>query len=235
MTRPTFHTALVTSSELLTQPWLSDLTRMVNASYMVNYTNVIKFSPKKKRLQTDSTLAEELGEGGFTVVAFISNGPDQPDEVIGTASMKKWKDDGEWKPHDEPMSTTDRVDQDLNQILQKHVCLGDYELSTVALPPDPRIRGKGIAGHLVRLCEEEILRRQRASEKTSQSPVRIMIRTVKENNSAYWMKQGFTAVGSRTCPEGFWDAAEPFTMWAMIRELSPKSESESKQKDILEV
>jgi hypothetical protein len=200
---------------------------MVNASYMVNHTNVIKFSTTKKRLQTDSTLAEELGEGGFTVVAFVSNGPDQPDEVIGTASMKKWQDDGQWRPHDEPTSTAERVDQDLNQILQKHACLGDYELSTVALPPDPRIRGKGIAGHLVHLCEEEILRRQRASEKTSQSPVRIMIRTVKENNSTYWTKQGFTAVGSRTCPKGFWDTTEPFTMWAMIRELSPRSESES--------
>jgi hypothetical protein len=47
-----------------------------------------------------------------------------------------------------------------------------------------------------------------------------MIRITKEDSGAYWLKQGFTVVGSQRCPKGHWDSLEEFTMWAMVRELS---------------
>ncbi|KAJ5382370.1 hypothetical protein N7517_000281 [Penicillium concentricum] len=217
-----FHVKLYASSDLLNQPWISDLTYMVNASYRVSHTTKIKFASTKTRLQSDSALSEELGEHAFTAVALVGDGKDQKIEVIGTASMKKWKDDGLWTPttkdgqEHEDTSNNGCVDQ----ILHRRACPGDYELAVVALPPDPQYRGKGIAGHLVKACEEEILRRHQANGKDVSSPVRIMIRVTKEDTGAYWLKQGFTVVGSQLCPKGFWNSLEEFTMWAMMRELS---------------
>lgn len=192
---------------------------MINASYRVSHTGKVKFVSTSDRLRTDSQLFEELGDGGFTVVAFASNGLDQPVEVIGTASMKKWTDDGLWKPYDEHEANgDDPVQGVVKDVDQMCPCPGDYELAVVAVPPDPQYRGKGIATHLVKVCDEEILRRQKVK-----SPVRVMIRTAKENAGTYWLKQGFTTVASRRCPIGFWGAVEEFTMWAMSKELSPSS------------
>ncbi|KAJ5391826.1 hypothetical protein N7509_007316 [Penicillium cosmopolitanum] len=219
---PTIQTALFTSAELRKQPWLSDLTRMINASYLVMHTEKIQFSQDKIRLLSDSKLTEELGPNGFTAVAFASSGPDSL-EVVGTASMKPWKDDGLWESHDyddfSDESSEEVVNDKVDQIFQKHACPGDYELAVVAIPPDARFRGKGMAGRLVNVCEDELLRRRSESGKGS-VPARIMIRVAKENSGDYWLKQGFKVVGSQKCPKGFWDAAEEFTMWAMVRELS---------------
>ncbi|KAJ5082391.1 hypothetical protein N7532_011434 [Penicillium argentinense] len=221
---PTIHIALFTSTELLTQPWLSDLTRMINASYLVMHTDKTRFSEDKIRLRSDSCLTEELGPDGFTAVAFASGEPDSPAEVVGTASMKLWKDDGLWRPHDDDFSddsTEELVNDQVEEIFRGHACPGDYELTVVAIPPNPRFRGKGIAGRLIRVCEEELIRRRKLSGKDD-TPARIMIRVAKENSGEYWLKQGFVTVGSQRCPEGFWDSAEAFTMWAMIRELGTK-------------
>lgn len=84
---PTIQTALFTSAELLSQPWISGLTQMVNASYLVMDKEKIKFSENKIRLRSDSELTEELGPNGFTAVAFVSSEPGCL-EIVGTASMK---------------------------------------------------------------------------------------------------------------------------------------------------
>lgn len=222
---PGIHTELFTSTELLSQPWLPDLARMINASYTVSHTNKVKFVDNKLRLQTDNQLSEELGADGFTAVAFASSDTGKKPQVIGTASMKPWKDDGLWNPsHDDDASqepTTKNPNSKTEPFVQDHACPGDYELAVVALPPDPRYRGKGIAGRLVKACEDEILR-LRGHQPGRERPVRIMIRTPKENTGDYWLKQGFKTVGSRKCPKGFWDSLEEFTMWAMVRELHPQ-------------
>lgn len=222
---PKIHTELFTSTELLSQPWLPDLARMINASYVVSHTNKIKYVDNKLRLQSDSQLSEELGADGFTAVAFASSGTDEKPQVIGTASMKLWKDDGLWNPIDDDDAsqepTREKLNSETEPIVQDYACPGDYELAVVALPPDPRYRGKGIAGRLVKACEVEILR-LRGHKVDRERPVRIMIRVSKENAGDYWLKQGFKTVGSRKCPKGFWDSLEEFTMWAMIRELHPQ-------------
>ncbi|CAG8136067.1 unnamed protein product [Penicillium nalgiovense] len=222
-----FHIKVYASSDLLNQPWISDLTHMVNASYRVTLTVKIKFTTTRTRLHADPDLPKELGADGFTAVALVGDGKDQKIEVIGTASMKKWKDDGLWMPttrdgHDtHPIGNEDAANNgSVDQMLGRHVCPGDYELAVVALPPDPKYRGRGIAGHLVKACEEEILRRHQLNGKDLSSPLRIMIRVAKEDTGSYWLKQGFTVVGSQKCPAGFWGSLEEFTMWAMMRELS---------------
>lgn len=219
---PDLHTDLFASPELLTQPWLPDLTRMINESYLVSPTDKIEFRDDKLRLRSNDQLSRELGPEGFTAVAFTIDGVDEKPTIVGTASMKKWKDDGLWQPwiHNEPKLIEEKCNGQVDHILGKDVCPGDYELAVVAIPPNPQYRGKGIASKLVKLCEEEVLRQHEGHGDSS--PIRIMIRVVKENAGDYWQRQGFTAIASQRCPKGFWDAAEEFTMWAMIRELSPR-------------
>ncbi|KAJ5126831.1 hypothetical protein N7448_007610 [Penicillium atrosanguineum] len=213
---PAFHIELFTSTELLAQPWLRDLTRMINDSYLVSHTDIVQFDAGKIRLKTDTRLSEELGSDGFTAVAFENS------EVIGTASMKPWKDDGLWKPFDH--FATDDVEEQINdkidQTLNENALPGDYELALVALPPGPRFRGRGIAGRLVKACEEEVLRRRKATEDSGS--VGIMIRVVKENVGNYWLKQGFTPIGKQPGPEA-WEASMPFTMWAMVKYLQSET------------
>lgn len=193
---------------------------MINTSYLVSHTNNIKFSKDKLRLRADEALPNELGKDGFTVVAFASNDSDPNFKVVGTASIKKWEDDGLWKPYNHVTadyweeSVNDRVDQNP----ETYACPGDYELVIVAIPPSPQFRGKGIAGRLVKACEEEILRRQKLKEDDISS-LRIMVRVAKGSADEYWLKRGFTPVGFQECPKGFWDVEAEFTMWAMFREI----------------
>ncbi|KAJ6181044.1 Acyl-CoA N-acyltransferase [Penicillium mononematosum] len=219
-----FHIKVYASSDLLNQPWISDLTHMVNASYRVSHTVKIKFTTTKTRLHADSDLPKELGADGFTAVALVGDGKRQKIEVIGTASMKKWKDDGLWMPTTKHGHDTNSVENEdaanngsVDQMLHRHAhaCPGKLRASCY-----PKYRGRGIAGHLVTACEEQILRRHQANGKDLSSPLRIMIRVAKEDTGAYWLKQGFTVVGSQKCPAGFWGSLEEFTMWAMMRELS---------------
>lgn len=135
-------------------------------------------------------------------------------EVVGTASMKKWKDDGLWKPIPEQ----DGSESDEDQIAQ-HPCIGDYELAVVAIRPG-RFRGTGLPGLLVKRCYDEVMSRERAGGRGLESPIKIMIRTSMETNGQYWLRQKFTPVGSRSCPIGFWGAVSEFTMWAMLYELT---------------
>ncbi|KAJ5676816.1 uncharacterized protein N7477_002449 [Penicillium maclennaniae] len=213
---PASHIELFTATELLAQQWLRDLTRMINDSYLVSHTEQIQFDAGKIRLKTDSRLSEELGRDGFTAVAFENS------EVIGTASMKPWKDDGLWKPldHFAVNEAGDQINDKIDETLNEIALPGDYELALVALPPGPRFRGKGIARKLVKVCEEEVLRRRKATGNSGSAV--IMIRVVQENSGSYWLKQGFIPVGKQPGPEA-WEASMPFTMWAMVKYLQSES------------
>ncbi|KAF7717476.1 Uncharacterized protein PECH_004720 [Penicillium ucsense] len=231
---PDIFIELFTSQDLLAQPWLSELTKMINASYLVGHTDRIKYLDNKLRLGSDSDLSSELGVSGFTAVAFARDQAGEKAEVIGTASMKPWKNDELWLRGEREIGgedgnkNEDRIQDEIDgeqadtatakHVLLESICPGDYELAVVALPPDNRYRGKGIAGRLVKACEDELLRR-RSQEGDQSQLIRVMIRVLKENAGVYWLKQGFKVVGSQRRPAGFWDALEPFTLWAMVREL----------------
>ncbi|EPS25279.1 hypothetical protein POX_c03682 [Penicillium oxalicum] len=109
---------------------------------------------------------------GFTAVAFTRGQEDGKVQVIGTASMKPWKCDGLWSPDEDESEDQGRnniQEPDVNQKGGEHksddepprqfTCPGDWELAVVALPPDICYRGKGIAGRVVKACEDEVLRR----------------------------------------------------------------------------
>ncbi|RMJ26789.1 hypothetical protein PHISP_02331 [Aspergillus sp. HF37] len=217
-----FETRIFSTAELLRQPWLRALTQVINEGFGA-MAGPVKVAA---RLRSDTQLAEELNEGdGFTAVAYTAKSDgrfpdDQEIEVIGTASVKNWLDEGGW--HRYPYEHAAGSEPwDANGSGQKGPCDGDYEFALVTVRPGEKYRKRGIADHLTGVCEQEILRRLSLKGESRNQPIRMMVKIVKENNAPYWSRKGFTPVAQKTSPKGTWDSLTEFTMWAMVRELSP--------------
>lgn len=212
-----FETKIFSTPELLRQPWLPELVQVINDGFGTN-GGPVEFS---KRLHSVAQLREELDESGFTVVAYAAKSDKQSsdsgeNEVIGTASVKKWRNDGEWQQY-----VRDHVESgDTNGSGWQDPCDGNYEIALLTVLPGEKYRKRGIADRLVRVCEQEALRRLPLQGENSRKPVRAMIKVVSELNGPYWLKKGFTLVGQKTCPKGTWDSVREFTLWAMFRESS---------------
>lgn len=216
-----FGTKIVSSSELPSQPWLSSLTQAINEGY-ASHGGALRFA---QRLDSDTQLSDELGENGFTVVAYTT-ASDEPSsdgqdvEVIGTASVKDWLDDHQWEKYTHEnvgCSVPGRNEDGKSQ----HPCDGDYEIAVVAVRPGEKYRKRGIADHIVKVCEQEILRRLPLREGGNVPPLRTMVRVVRDLNGPYWMKKGFSPVGQKWAPTGTWGSSTGFALWAMVRELTP--------------
>jgi ribosomal protein S18 acetylase RimI-like enzyme len=205
--------------DLLEQAFLSELRAVINASYRNHEINPI--GKIRDRLQTDTQIANEVGDGGFTAIAWAQ------DEIVGTASVKKWDPEGfVWKS---PGRYTERRADALRSLpsagmengqsdTDRVPCDGDFEVLIVAVKPGERYRKRGIAESLVKACEEELQRRY-TSDPYGLSHLRVMLKVVPETNGRYWLKKGFRVVGEAYCPPFTWDLADTFILWAMRREL----------------
>ncbi|GAD99841.1 hypothetical protein ARB_07364 [Paecilomyces variotii No. 5] len=226
----------ITPSPLLAQqPWLADLTRMINDSFAKPATTDIKFSAD--RLHTNTQLIEELGEKASTVVAFdessslstggLTEGETPTNYIVGTASIKDWVDDGLWLPVP-PQALSSSSSLPLGDTGAPFICPGDLEISIVAVRPGVEYRKRGIAEKLVRECEQEAIRRMKQDVQSHQNQeqrdggplrIRLMVKVVKEMNGPYWLNRGFEIIGQRFCPTGMWGANIDFTLWAMVKVL----------------
>lgn len=221
-----FETKVYSASELLTQPWLPALTRAVNEGFSTN-SGSISFA---QRLSSDIQLSEELGETGFTAIAFASQPQhsdqtcddyDHRDEVdiIGTASVKGWVNDRDWLPYPTPTAGANGNGYtDAETTREQDPCNGDYEIALVTIKPGANYRKRGIAESLIMACERELVRRLTLQADNRRS-IKIMVKIVKEINGPYWLKKGFMTVGQKLSPKGTWGSFQEFTMWAMMREL----------------
>lgn len=174
---------------------------------------------------SDTQLAEELEETGFTAIAFAENA------IIGTASLKVCSPDSEspsWKlpghfekfSADEIFSGSSTVLDSLHDESQNAHCEEVFELVAVAITPDPRYRRKGIGENLAKACEDELKRRMSLAGGTGLSRSCMMLRSVREIRGAYWLKRGFRVVGEQYCPPMTWGYSKGFVLWAMEKEVS---------------
>ncbi|KAJ5464185.1 hypothetical protein N7475_007320 [Penicillium sp. IBT 31633x] len=206
---------IFTQRDLLKQPFLSELREVINASY--RNPGVILYDKVGTRLKTDTQLAEELKETGFTAVAFALT----QNTIIGTASVKAWDAYSEgkmWKPPghfeqfsaEEIFSGSSAVLHSLDESASAP-CEGEFELAAVAIKPDPLYRKKGIVDGLIKACEEELKRR------TGLSQLRVSLKVVREVMGGYWLKKGFRIIAEQYCPPLIWGFEKGFVLWAMER------------------
>ncbi|CDM31752.1 hypothetical protein DTO013E5_1989 [Penicillium roqueforti] len=219
---PSYSIETFTQSDLLKQPFLQELQDVINASYYD--TGASSYKKSGLRLKSDTQLADELQETGFTAIAFAQN------SIIGTASLKISSPDPEdvWKfPGYSEQFTADEIFSASSAVLDssgdKHRDAhwkGGFELVAVAIKPDPRYRRKGIAECLIRACEEELKRRMALVGHIELSRLCITLRSIREIQGAYWLKRGFRVVGEQYYPPFTWGYNQGFVLWAMERQLS---------------
>ncbi|KAJ5780345.1 hypothetical protein N7457_005505 [Penicillium paradoxum] len=209
-------------TELLKQPFLSELQEVINESY--RDPGGAAFEKTSPRLKSETQLANELQETGFTAIAFDGNA------IIGSASLKIWAPYSEgpvWKlpghfdqfRSEEIISPSTALLESISDEAQSTVCEGTFELAAVGIKPNPRYRRKGIAEILVRECEQEAKRR------TGLPQLRITLKVVRDVAGDYWLKKGFRVIGEQYCPPLTWDYKTGFVLWAMEREISTFQQS----------
>ncbi|KAJ5154714.1 uncharacterized protein N7500_010153 [Penicillium coprophilum] len=200
---PAYRIETFTQSELLKQPFLPELWDVINASYYDTGDSPLeKTGP---RIRSDTQLADELQETGFTAIAFAENA------IIGTASLKFWSSDSEgavWKSPghfeqfsaDEIFSASSTVLDSLHDDSHNILCEGGFEIVAVAITPDPQYRRKGIADSLVKACEQEVKRKISPVGSTELARSYITVKSIREVQGSYWLKKGFRIVGEQYCP-----------------------------------
>lgn len=208
---------IFTIPDLLKQPFLHELRSVINASYSVHEEGL--WSKTGDRLTTDTQIATEVGENGFTGIAWSQN------EIVGTVSVKKWNFGSSegvvWKKpgfyaewcEDDIYST--QVD---DHLVDSTLCEGDFEVLIVAVKPGTEYRKRGISESLLLACEEELKKRVLDVDGSSRS-LKIMLRVVREMNGRYWSKKGFRVVGEKYYPPFTWDLERGFILWAMRKDL----------------
>ncbi|PLB48141.1 hypothetical protein P170DRAFT_437844 [Aspergillus steynii IBT 23096] len=245
---PPYTIQTYTSSQLSQHPALvAELTDLINESFGVYASHPL--GRTGLRMERPGQLIEELGPSGLTAIYFHhavdaeehpTKAAQLPGQVIGTASIKAWAGDAIWNPvRTLPGAGLEPKDDKLVSVD------GDFELGIVAVKPIAEFRGKGIADKLVEACEQAILPKwalredirpslpaqaqaqagsstpRNVAKISPPSPVKIMVKVVKEITALYWERKGFVTVGERLYPPGTssWGVEKEFTMSAMVREL----------------
>ncbi|KAJ5565695.1 hypothetical protein N7535_007333 [Penicillium sp. DV-2018c] len=234
--QPPYTIKLYPQSTLLSQPFLTDLQTTINTSYH-NLPSHSNPNPKTNtRLKTPTQLPTELTKSGITAIAFL---PDPKSTIIGTASIKPYTHDGPesdsiWKvPGHFARFTAEELGSGSKAVLDsvddrssdvdldlgigcdcECECEGEFEIVAVAVLP--AYRGLGVAGELVRVCEEEA--RKRGGEE-GRVRSRIHVRAVRDVVGGYWGRRGFVVVGELYCPPFTWGLERGFVLWEMVREL----------------
>ena len=174
---------------------LASMTACINAAYL-HSDRLIKpplFAPDKQRLDERRTVEADLGEHG--ILAIITDDSNDG-QVVATAGLKRWdggrEQGGKIRVAGSPGPNA-------------------WEVRLVAVRPDERLRGKGLASAAISLLEQEALRLAKAKAGEAQtngtadetigaraSPeVTFWLHVLRESNGPYWTRRGYQVVDSQ--------------------------------------
>lgn len=190
--------------QLRHSPLLPTLYEVINEAFNAGHQLEGENLLKGTRLRYDGQLFDELGNGPgtFTYIIYFSG----TSEVIGTASGKRYLGRGK---------VVDVVDHETARANTWRrygpVPAGTiaYELSTMAI--DPKQQRQGIAGFLMKLCEDEMKRRfkllaDEAEDDAKPTQLLEMLTSVKEKNMAFYARRGFVMDYETAYPKGWFDS-----------------------------
>lgn len=180
---------LFSSAFLKTSPHLVPLASLINNAFAgdQHIDSHKQVPPATKRLQKPDQFIEELGQEGFTFIAFkkdrtpIATASAKPytmpnaGQAIGSATNQLWKR----KANPEDAITNEN--------------LTVYEIILLAvLPP---FRAHGLASHLLTLTIEQCKSLAKGSEKSRE--VKLLLSTSKERGESFYQRKGFLTTGER--------------------------------------
>jgi GNAT superfamily N-acetyltransferase len=184
--RPTTLT-LFSPPQLARSPLLPSLYKVINEAFRYGReknNNRVTHS----RLQYDGQLHDELGNkpGTFTFVLYYTG----TNDVVATASAKPHAGD----LHVAELISTASSEKDKSKMWKRLAPVPEgkvaWELSTMAV--DSMAQRQGLAGYLMKLAEDEVRRRYKASDGTSEKQLILVITTIKERNGQFYSRRGFT-------------------------------------------
>lgn len=168
---------------------------------------------RSDRLKYEQQFLDELGNAPGTFTYIMTNAGTE--DVLATATAKRY-----WG--DEVIAVQGEAAEKEESIFKRHGSLPAdteaWELSTMAV--DPALQGRGIAGLLMRLVDEETKRRYLSADSATR-PKRLvqMITTVKEKNLEFYTKRGFVKDYETAHTKGFLGSENGFHVIHMSRVL----------------
>ncbi|KAK2841655.1 hypothetical protein FQN49_006043 [Arthroderma sp. PD_2] len=241
------------AQQLREHPCREPLLALVNKAYYEGGQAV--FSGTSNRFKDLEELLSLMGKYGRCCVLFrMSSGHPVKcwDEPLATAILKPFKEDIIGLPDIKPQPFTplvrrDDVEDDVEEDYQLHPSLRDgtspigilavtaWEPVSVAVRPDPKLRGQGLASRCLALLEADLCSRVRQAElyasqkrendRSGYTPRRrkfltLRLRATWEINGDYWQRRGYMPVELRRVPKGVWGARIPFHLTTMTKRIS---------------
>lgn len=229
---PVFSVETFDAASLRTQPWLPELTNMINESFIQHAKHLIP--PLGYRLDTDTQLADEILKGGLAGVGFLEEtveGVGRIKKIVATATAKPWIEEWPWE---------ETVKQDASPSVRRKILKGDgkserevsqWELTAVVNRYEERYLRKGYASKVMQILEEDLIKRLGDLDSDDDDMGDLdgapkmevkrvwMIRNAEELTGEYWLNRGFKTVGGMWFEKGTMGCYRRFRLNHMIKEF----------------
>jgi hypothetical protein len=193
-------THMFTSATLRQQPFVPELTSLINEAYWAHYAGLIPTT--FPRFNTDTQLLEEI-EDGLAAVVFLD------DLIVATASVKPWLEAWPWE---DGTSMIVKREKREGEVL-------DYEFTAVAVRYGPLYLGKGYADTAMRTLHDEMVRRLAVGKKEGEREGRFWVRINEELTGDYWRRKGFHVISDMWCEKGKFGNKRRFVVSTMTKEI----------------
>lgn len=198
---------LFNRAQLISSGLLGTLHTFINRAFNSQFGRRIGILSALPRLRYEGQLLDELGEHPetfFFVVRVVETGV-----ICGTAYASRYEGVEAWPEGGE------RTWQRLGV---PEAGVNAWELHLLAV--DPAFQWQGLANYLMRIVDEEVLRRSGDSGGACERSV-VLISTVKETNEAFYLKRGYKEDYHVKWPDGHM-SSRAFTVVHMSRDIVAK-------------
>nr|OQO21572.1 hypothetical protein B0A51_11920 [Rachicladosporium sp. CCFEE 5018] len=196
-------------------------TEMMNLAFFTSHSSTKTMPGEVARFQTETQFINELGsqEGTFiAVLAFDQPDGELYDGIIGTAAAKRYAPPtGALPPKSQQGETFSRSTESFATFEGAEL----WELRHMGVRPD--LQGRGLAGYLMKLCEEEVQRlfdaRKAKGEVVDGMGLVMLLTTLKEINETFYAKRGWKWDEEKKFGKGWMGSEAGFSVAHMSKRL----------------
>nr|OQO19714.1 hypothetical protein B0A51_12774 [Rachicladosporium sp. CCFEE 5018] len=196
-------------------------TEMMNLAFFIAHSSTKTMPGEVARFQTETQFINELGsqEGTFIAVLAFDQPDGEPyDGIIGTAAAKRYAPPtGALPPKSQQGETFSRSTESFATFEGAEL----WELRHMGIRPD--LQGRGLAGYLMKFCEEEVQRlfdaRKAKGEVVDGMGLVMLLTTLKEINETFYAKRGWKWDEEKKFGKGWMGSEAGFSVAHMSKRL----------------
>lgn len=191
---------------------LGSLFKVVNAAFSISHDSKGLLPSGINRLRTDDQFVKEIGSdpGTFTYIMTYTG----TDEMVGTASAQRW-----YGAMDEVVLDDEGRSQTFKRKGKLEPDVENWELRLMAVSSD--VQRQGVAGLLMRMVDEEVVRRFRRARELDGEQLRLVmiLTTITEVNADFYARKGYAEDYESKFPPGWMGSENGFGVVHMSRWL----------------